>query len=91
MIGTIAVFESEESAYNLAGGATFSIQSPTRDADLLANFLSKSEAEIARQADVSRGFLVFVRHPRVRAASAGTTGLFIAPLASGEWRIWLVH
>ena len=90
-IGTLAAFQSEETAYNASGGADFVIQAPTQDPELLANFLGASQHEIAQQADLTRGYLVFVMHPQVKAASAGTTGLFVAPLASGDWKIWILH
>ena len=38
-----------------------------------------------------RGWLIVIQHPEVKAASAGTTGLYVAPLSSGEWRIRIVH
>lgn len=91
VIGSLAAFETGEIAYNASGGAVFVIQPPTQDAELLANFLGASQAEIAQQADLTRGYLVFVQHPQVKAASAGTTGLLVAPLVSGDWKIWLVH
>ena len=91
VLGSLAAFEAEETAYNSSGGTDFAIQPPTQDAELLANFLGASQAEIAQQADLARGYLVFVQHQQVKAASAGTTGLLVAPLASGDWKIWLVH
>lgn len=90
-IGSLATFEANERAYNAAGGTVFAIQDPSRDPDLIANFLGADEARIASEADTERGWLVFIGHPDVQAASAGTTGLYMAPLASGEWRIWIVH
>jgi hypothetical protein len=50
-----------------------------------------SEADIATEAIMARGYLLFVQHPDVKAALAGTIGLFVAPLSSGQWRIWIVH
>jgi hypothetical protein len=90
-IGSLDVFETEERAYNAAGGTVFEIQDPSRDPDLVATFLGADGARIASEADTSRGWIVFVGHPDVQAASAGTTGLYVAPLVSGEWRIWIVH
>ena len=90
-IGSPATFAANERAYDDAGGEVFTIQGPTRDPDLLANFLGADAAQIAQVADVGRGWLVFVGHPDVKAASAGTTGLFVAPMSSGQWQIWIVH
>lgn len=90
-IGSLASFTAEEAAYNAQGGTMFSVQPPTQDADLVANFLGGSQAAIAQVADVSRGYLIFALHPDVKAASAGTTGLYVAPLRNGDWRIWIVH
>lgn len=90
-IGSLAAFEATETAYNAVGGTMFSFQGPTQDAALVATFLGAEQAAIANEADTSRGFLVFVQHPNVKAASAGTTGLFVAQLLSCGWRIWLVH
>ena len=91
LAGSESAFAATEAAYNAAGGTVFSIQAPTQDPDLEANFLGGMAAQIASVADTSRGFLVFVQHPDVKAASAGTSGLFVAPLTTGEWRIWIVH
>ena len=89
--GDEPTFAADEAAYNASGGAAFSIQAPTQDPDLEANFLGAMAQEIAAVADANRGYLIFIQHPDVQAASAGTTGLFVAPLTSGDWRIWLVH
>ena len=90
-IGSLGSFAATGSAYNAEGGVVFSLQTPTQDANLVATFLGASQAAIALEADTSRGFLVFVHHPNVKAASAGTTGLYVAPLRSEGWPIWLVH
>ena len=43
------------------------------------------------QADVSRGHVVRVHHPRAQRASSATVQLYVAPLRSGdEWRIWIL-
>ena len=90
-IGSLSSYETIETAYNAAGGTAFVLQAPTQDPSLTATFLAASRAAISSEADTSRGFLVFVDHYYVKAASAGTTGLYVAPLRSGGWRIWLVH
>ena len=90
-IGSLGAFETLGLAYNGQGGMAFELQEPTQDAALVANFLGAQQAAIASVADMSRGYLVFAQHPNVQAASAGTTGLYIAPLRAGGWRIWLVH
>jgi hypothetical protein len=90
-IGSLASFAAIETAYNAQGGTTFLLQVPTQDANLVATFLGASQAAIASEAETSRGFLVSVQHHNVTAASAGTTALYVAPLRSGGWRIWLVH
>ena len=90
-IGALARFAEGETAYNALGGSRFEIQPPTRDAEMIQPFVGAMRPQIALEADMSRGYLVFIAHPDVRAASAGSTGLFVAPLHSGEWRIWIVH
>jgi hypothetical protein len=90
-IGSLASFAAIETAYNAQGGTAFLLQVPTQDANLVATILGASQAAIASEADTSRGYLVFVQHHNVTPASAGTTGLYVAPLRSGGWRIWLVH
>ena len=83
--------EVVQRAYNAAGGTAFEVRDPTRDPDLVANVLGTDEARIAEVADTSRGWLVFIGHADVKGASAGSEGLYLAPLPSGEWRIWIVH
>jgi len=90
-LGSLASFATIETAYNVQGGTAFLLQAPSRDPNLIAAFLGASQAAIASEADTSRGFLVFAQHQNVKAASAGTTGLYVAPLRSGGWRVWLVH
>ncbi len=87
-VGSLADFAAAELAYNDAGGRVFSIQPPTQDPDVIANLVSPA---IVREIQAGRGFLIFVDHPNVRGASAGSEGLFIAPLVSGDWAIWIVH
>jgi hypothetical protein len=91
VIGSVAAFEANETAYNDIGGSVFRIEAPTQDPDMEANFLGAAATQIAQQTDMSRGFLIFVIHPDVQAASAGTTGLYLAALSTGAWRVWLVH
>jgi hypothetical protein len=90
-IGTLARFAEGETAYNAAGGSIFEVQPPMQDPEKVFLFISAMRDEIEREADVSRGWLVFTLHPDVQSASAGTTTLFVAPLKSGDWRIWIVH
>ena len=90
-IGSLARFTSEEAAYNQAGGTEYVVQEPTQDPDLIATFLGASRTAIEKEADMSRGYLIFISHPNVKGASEGSTGLFVAPLRSGQWRIWIVH
>ena len=82
-LGSLASFAATETAYDAQGGTGFLLQAPTKDPNLIATFLGASQAAIASEADTSRGFLVFVQHPNVKAASAGTTGLYVAPAALG--------
>jgi hypothetical protein len=90
-IGSEAAFEATETAYNNQGGSEFVVDLPTQDSASIANFLGATSATIAEDAQMDRGFLVLVEHSNVKAASAATTGLFVAPLRSGEWRVWVVH
>lgn len=90
-IGTLARFAEGETAYNASGGSTFVIQPPTQDAEQVLLFVGAIRPEIERDADWDRGFLVVISHPEIEAASAGTTMLFVAPLRTGDWRIWIAH
>jgi hypothetical protein len=90
-VGPIEDFASLQGAYNAAGGSRFVMQAPTQDPELLANTLGAGAAAIDVVADMSRGYLFFILHPDVAAASAGTTAVFAARLDSGDWRIWLVR
>jgi hypothetical protein len=90
-VGSPATFEANEAAYNAAGGTRFVIQAPSQDPAMIANFLGADQSRIEREADMTRGWLVFIQHPDVAGASAGTAGLFVAPLMSGQWRVWMVH
>jgi len=90
-IGPIEHFADLQGAYNSAGGSRFVMQAPTQDSELLANVLGAGAGAIDVVADASRGYLVFILHPDVAAASAGTTAVYAAPLDSGELRIWLVR
>lgn len=89
--GSVAAFGQSEAAYNAEGGTVFDITAPTQDPELVAAFLGMSQSAIASEADVTRGFVVSVQHPPVRGASAGSEGLFVAPISSGAWRVWIVH
>lgn len=92
VIGSLAEYEQIEKAYNASGGTTFQIQDPTRNPDLLApEFLGQElYLDVQAKADINRAWLVFVVHPDVRGASAGTTGLLVAPTGD-HWSVWIVH
>lgn len=91
VIGSLAKYEQLEKAYNAGGGTTFKIQDPTRNPDLLApEFLGQAYLDAQTKADISRAWLVFIEHPKVRGASAGTIGLLIAPI-DDHWEVWIAH
>jgi hypothetical protein len=91
MIGSLAEYEQLEKAYNASGGTTFKIQDPTQNPDVLApEFLGQAYLDAQAKADISRAWLVFVEHPMVRGASAGTIGLLIAPIGD-HWDVWIAH
>lgn len=91
VIGSLAKYEQLEKAYNASGGTTFQIQDPTQNPDLLApEFLGQAYLDAQAKADISRAWLVFVDHPKVRGASAGSIGLLVAPI-SGHWYVWIAH
>ncbi|HTS15550.1 MAG TPA: hypothetical protein VMH24_07765 [Candidatus Sulfotelmatobacter sp.] len=90
-VDSLAAYEQDESAYNLAGGSRFIMQPPTQDPDFLGPaFLGQAYLDAQAHGDASRAWLVFVEHPGVSAASAGTTGLLIAPVG-GRWLVWIAH
>ncbi len=41
--------------------------------------------------NASGGTVFMVEQPTNEGASYGSEGLYVAPLRSGEWRIWIVH
>lgn len=89
-IGTLEAYGEGEAAYNALGGSIYDIQPPTQDEETLLLLAGAVTDDIGDEADMSRGSLVSVLHPDIDAASAGTTILFIAPLKSGDWRVWLI-
>ncbi len=91
VIGSLAKYEQIEKAVNAGGGTTFKIEDPTQDPDLLApEFLGQAYLDAQARADISRAWLVFVEHPKVRGASAGTLGLLVAPIGD-HWYVWIAH
>jgi hypothetical protein len=56
----VTAFGQSAAAYNAEGGTVFDIAAPTHDPQLTANFLDASQSTIASEADMTRGFLVFV-------------------------------
>lgn len=91
MTGSLAHYEQLEKAYNQSGGTRFQLQDPTQDPALLsAEFLGQAYVDARSNADIVRAWLVFVKHPDVRGASAGTTGLLLAPI-DDRWYVWIAH
>ncbi len=89
--GSLVAYEQDEAAYNLAGGSRFIMQPPTQDPDFLGPaFLGQAYLDAQAHGDGSRAWLVFVVHPDVQTASAGTTGLLIVPV-DGRWLVWIAH
>ena len=87
-IGLAEQFAIDEAAYNAQGGTAFIVAEPTREAGLMEQLLAARQAELAAEADLERGHLVFITHPGV-PGSAGTRAYLVAPLlVGGEWRIW---
>ena len=91
VIGSLAKYEQLERAYNNSGGTIFEIQAPTQNPDLLApEFLGLPYLDAQAKADISRAWLVYVSHPKVRGASAGAEGLLLAPIGD-HWYVWIAH
>ena len=68
------------------------IGTPTLDWTVLNYaYIGQEESDIRASADPSRAYALWVRHPGNPSVSAGSEGMIVAPLRSGEWRIWLVH
>lgn len=90
-IGSLTRYAELEAAYNAAGGTSFEVGDPTRDPALFGpDFLGQAYLDVAATADLERAWLVFVDHPAVRGASAGTRALLIAPVGE-RWFIWLAR
>lgn len=89
--GSLTAFERAQTAYNAAGGTTFTLATPSQDPDLLSpTYLGDVYTQVAAHADIARAWLVFANHPNVRGASAGSEGLLVAPVG-GQWFIWVAH
>ncbi len=89
-IGSIERFAEVESPLNSAGGTMFEIGPPVREA-ALETVPADVRPAFSRVADVSRGYIVVIRHPNSQSPGAGTVRLYVAPLRSGEaWRIWIL-
>jgi hypothetical protein len=71
----------------------YMVEPATRDPSLLVAWVDTSlEADLQRQADPSRAYVVLVALADVVGASAATEVFVVAPLKSGgSWRIWRVH
>lgn len=90
-IGSVANFQHLETAYNDSGGSVFTVNQPTQDPSLLSpELLGEPYDDVKARADIGRGWLVFVAHPNVEGASAGSTGLLVAPIGD-RWVVWIAH
>ncbi len=90
--GSESTFATIEGSYNAEGGVEFTLAEPTRNPDLLdLSYLGDPGADAQAHADFDRGSLVFVNHPNVRGASEASRAYLIAPVASGEWKVWVVR
>ena len=89
--GSLATYEPGQAAYNAAGGVSFTMMPPTKDPDLLGPaYLGEVYADVVAHADVTRGWLVSVLHPKVNGASAGSEVLLVAPVGD-RWVVWIAH
>ena len=92
LYGSESTFSATEGSYNAEAGSEFALAEPTRNPDLLdLSFLGAPGADAQAHADISRGALVFANHPNVRGASEASRAYLIAPVASGEWKVWVVR
>jgi hypothetical protein len=91
VIGSQVAFVSDEMAYNVTGGAAFSIVEVAAWPFDTGSILPAVLDDIATVADVHSSFLVTVRHPDFGGASVGTRSYIAARLNGGGWRIWIVH
>ncbi|HEX7949483.1 MAG TPA: hypothetical protein VF494_03970 [Candidatus Limnocylindrales bacterium] len=91
IIGTEAAFASGEATYNQQGGATSVISDPTQNPDFLSTgWLGAAlYLDLQTSARVDEAWVVFVRHPKVAAASYGTSTLVVAPTLDGQWEVWI--
>lgn len=92
LFGTRAAFERVQANLNATGYATFEVQAPTQDPDLLSpSFLGSRAADLAKYADPARTFLVSVRYPDVDGAAAGTLNLVVAARSGtdSDWQVWV--
>lgn len=91
IIGTKAAFASGEATYNRVGGSTFVVSDPTQNPDFLSpDWLGAAlYLDVQTSADVDEAWVVFVRHPKVAAASYGTSTLVVAPTNDGQWEVWV--
>jgi hypothetical protein len=89
--GSLAAYEQGQTAYNGAGGTSFTMTSPTQDPDLISpTYLGDVYADVVTHGDIRRAWLVTVEHPRVNGASAGSEALLVAPVGA-RWLVWIAH
>ena len=93
-IGSLADFISLETAYNESGGTTYEVGEAIAGPfdETIAGYIGSDLLADAASSGVAPGrtYLVYVTHPDVDAASAGTTAYVIAQVGD-VWRIWLAH
>jgi hypothetical protein len=92
VFGSVDRFRTQMTTYIGEGGREYSIAGVTRDRERLApQVVGDAWPDVETAAAAGRAWIVDVRHPGVRGASAGSEVLLVAPDATGMLRIWILH
>lgn len=92
VFGSVEQFRKEMSDYIGAGAREYRITAVTNDPSRVSrDAVRDAWPDIAAAAAAGRAWVVDVRHPGMRGASAGSEVLLVAPDGTGELRIWVLH
>ena len=92
VFGSVERFRKQMADYIGAGAREYRITAVTRDpARVSPEAIGDAWSDVANAAAAGRAWIVDVRHPGMRGASAGSEVLLVAPDESGRLRIWVIH
>ena len=90
--GSLDRFRTQMRDYMGSGAREYRITGVTRDPSRLSPAtVGDAWPDIEPAAETGAAWVVDVRHPNVRGASAGSEVLLVAPDPTGRLRIWILH